>query len=421
MPALRKPLAEITPDDVRALIAEGWAEDELLEFKESLSGKGAAPDKWMVDQSEVGTAAKRAILKEIVGMANSYGGDILLGMRESDAQPHRAEEIITIPKCEDLASRIAMFARDHVRPEVPLLAVRGVATDADSGVVVIRVPSSALAPHRLEIKGMEKECYKRVRDRTEAMSMREIQELTLERERGVARLNHRLDELRARHEEFCQLRQVMAESKSALTFTVRAVPLVLQSYVPRVHGIRELTPEHSNPRVTFSNNMAFQCTDPHHMGQWRPMLRGTRSVADSVHLRNLIELSTDGAYLRSFMYPTQDEPDGEKVFAIGWVLAAVITACDTVDRFRKFAGIHSVEFALEIEIRSLSAPHRVLRLGSTGFDFGSNEHLTGQLVLPRYSLGPVSQRPELLSLIYDDIWASFGIDTNDDRIVAVTL
>lgn len=54
--------------------------------------------------------------------------------------------------------------------------------------MVIRVPQSRLAPHRLQ---QTRECYIRRADRTEKMTMREIQDLTLQRERGMAALDAR--------------------------------------------------------------------------------------------------------------------------------------------------------------------------------------------------------------------------------------
>lgn len=109
MPTIRKPIGEIVPVDLDALVSSAWPESELLEFKETLArnSKGVA-DKWLTDQSEIGPAAKHDVLAEVVAMANSYGGDVLLGVRETTAKPPRAAEITPVPKCVDLAHRLEM-------------------------------------------------------------------------------------------------------------------------------------------------------------------------------------------------------------------------------------------------------------------------------------------------------------------------
>ena len=58
---------------------------------------------------------------------------------------------------------------------------------------VFHVPRSRMAPHR---HTANKECYVRRADRTEKMTMREIQELTLQVERGLAAIERRFEERR---------------------------------------------------------------------------------------------------------------------------------------------------------------------------------------------------------------------------------
>ena len=70
MPALRKSLAELTSADIQLLVDDEWVEDEILEFKETLSHSSSGkPDPWLGDQSEVGNSAKRDVLAEVVAMA----------------------------------------------------------------------------------------------------------------------------------------------------------------------------------------------------------------------------------------------------------------------------------------------------------------------------------------------------------------
>jgi predicted HTH transcriptional regulator len=49
--------------------------------------------------------AKRDVLAEVVAMANIYGGDVVLGIEESEEKPPRAIAVHHMPECIDLASR----------------------------------------------------------------------------------------------------------------------------------------------------------------------------------------------------------------------------------------------------------------------------------------------------------------------------
>ena len=195
MPALKKELNKLVPEDFELLVDEGWSEDEQLEFKQALSqGKPGEPDLWK-EKGDIRPAAKRDLLAEVVAMANSYGGDVVLGIEEADQKPPMAIRLVPIANCVELAARIEHAARDLIRPQIPMLAARGVPLDGDAGVVVIRAPRSRMAPHRLEMSGMEKECYRRVNDRTAPMSMREIQDLTFTVARGLAGVDERFKKL----------------------------------------------------------------------------------------------------------------------------------------------------------------------------------------------------------------------------------
>jgi Putative DNA-binding domain len=121
MSALPKPLHDLTLSDLQVLIDEEWSEDETLEFKESLSHPSGRSDKWFTDQSSIGDSAKRDLLAEVVAMANSYGGDVILGVVETDEKPPRAQALSPLPSCIELASRLEYAARDLIKPQIPMM------------------------------------------------------------------------------------------------------------------------------------------------------------------------------------------------------------------------------------------------------------------------------------------------------------
>ena len=101
-----------------------------------------------------------------------------------------AAEIKPIPRCADLAERLKLVSRDCVEPQLPSIEIFAVPTDGDCGVVVIRTGRSRMAPHRVK---PTRKCPIRRSDRCEEMTMREIQDLTLNLSRGLERLERQLE------------------------------------------------------------------------------------------------------------------------------------------------------------------------------------------------------------------------------------
>ena len=188
---LSKPAGQIGISDIISLIDSEVPEGEQVEFKESLSTKGGSNDPWMVGKNKIGDQAKDALLKEAVGFANAYGGAVLLGIGESEAKPPVAARIVPIQRCADLVERLKLVFRDRVEPQLPRIDIFAVPTEGESGVVIIRVGRSRLAPHRVTRTLV---CPIRRSDRCEEMSMREIQDMTLNVSRRLERLERRLSE-----------------------------------------------------------------------------------------------------------------------------------------------------------------------------------------------------------------------------------
>lgn len=202
-----KTLEEITPEDIAALVSERYPENEIAEFKGWLPHKDGLTHPWYSGAAEIGDKARNEILAEVVAFANARGGHVLLGIMESNEHPRHALDIEPIPRCAELAERLKLQLRDCVEPQIPLVRVRGIPTKTDgSGVVVIRVPESRSAPHRLT---PTRECYFRRADRSEKMTMRDIQDLSLRISRG-------LDEIDAKYKKRSSEFRVRIEKKSAV-------------------------------------------------------------------------------------------------------------------------------------------------------------------------------------------------------------
>ena len=173
-----------------------------MEFKRELpAAKAGERDPWMIDQTKIGGYAKNKILKEVVAFANAYGGVLVLGIEEDGkAETAVAKKICPIPKCEELAKRFRLIysvtgwnrsCRRAIFSQWKRAARR-------LGSSYSGVPGrSRLAPHR--IKGINI-CPIRRWDRSEEMTMREIQDMTLNMARGLERLDKKLQEREKRFE-----------------------------------------------------------------------------------------------------------------------------------------------------------------------------------------------------------------------------
>lgn len=144
--AFTKPAEAITVANAEALV--GWPETLTVGVKEALPGRDGRPDGWL-SGSEVEGYAKEKLFKEAVAFANSVGGQLVLGVAETDEEPPTAAFVTPVTRCVDLAGRLGCAAAQMVDPLIPVLLVVGISIDADgSGIVVFRAPASRLTEHR---------------------------------------------------------------------------------------------------------------------------------------------------------------------------------------------------------------------------------------------------------------------------------
>lgn len=180
-----KPINALTATDIDRLVNDAVRESDVVEFKEALSAKGGR-DAWHDGAAKIGDVARDKIVNEVIAFANSHGGTLVLGITETDDKPARAEKIVPIQRCADLAERLSRALADIVEPPLaPFPSIVPVLIEGDAGVVVFQVAASRNAPHRH--RG-SLESYVRRGEQAVRMTMREIQDLTLQVERGLALL-----------------------------------------------------------------------------------------------------------------------------------------------------------------------------------------------------------------------------------------
>ena len=408
---LSKPRDEIDIPDIQDLIDSEVPEGQQIEFKGTLPAKKGAVDPWM-SGGNIGDRAKRVILEEAVAFANAHGGALLLGIKESESKPPVAAEISPIPQCAELAERLKLVFRDCVEPQLPVLDIFAAPTDGESGVVIIRVGRSRNAPHRVTKTLV---CPIRRADRCEEMSMREIQDMTLNVSRGLERLDKRLAERSKRfQDEFKRLET----PDDAFGIRVTGAPVGDEIKFDRVFAQRRIMMELDVPWYTVAfpdNDQERRLNYPSELPPqfWRPILRGTRAELDYEHaltgLPNYAykELHCDGLLELGFV------SSYTQCFPPNWPIVIFLNLAIWADHVRSQADAPTAEFALELEIHvkgnhipvmppnSIRPPLRTMQSGITRF--------------PRYSLGDNDGILELIRLFYRDFWNFLGQDFSNDE------
>ena len=427
---LSKPRDEIDISDIQDLIDSEVPEGEQIEFKRELQARGnGSPDPWMSDQSSIGDRAKNQILEEAVAFANAHGGALLLGIKESKSKPPVAAEISLIPRCAELAERLKLIFRDCVEPQLPVLDIFAVPTDGESGVVIIHVGRSRNAPHR-NMKTLV--CPIRRADRCEEMSMREIQDMTLNVSRGLERLDKRLAERSERfQEEFNRLKT----PDDAFGIRMTAAPVGEGIRFDRVYGQGRIMQELDVPWSVVgrqSSNGTQNLETPTYFPPqyWRPILRGARAEIDNIYSAEIPhlqiayrELHCDGLIEMGFL--SVGSSFREWPFPPDWPIVIFANLAVWADYVRKQADSPVAEYVLEVEICTLG--NTAIHIGRDGSRsramFSGIRHLENlfpklfDLKFPRYPLGDSDEIPKLLAWFYRDFWNSLGKDVGSEESV----
>ena len=417
---LSKPTDQIGIFDIESLVASKVPEGEQVEFKERLPAKGDSIDPWETGEDKIGDYAKNALLKEAVGFANAYGGAVLLGIRQSKANPPVTARIVPMQRCADLTERLKQVFRDRVEPQLPRIDIFAVPTERKSGVVIIRVGRSRLAPHRVTGTLV---CPIRRSDRCEEMSMREIQDMTLNVARGLERLEKRLSE---RADRFRQEFERLETPHDAWGIRLTAAPIGDEIRIDRVFRHPGLAEEFNElwRKVSQSSN-GHELKGLGYNGftlpwSWKPRLRATRAepsfdLSNNLPRNSYRELHCDGLIELGCVSVCSSSLDGERTFSCplppDLPVDMFANLAVWADHVRRRALAPTAEYALEVEIIAKGGSVVVSNPGSYVLvHYDALELQSGPILFPRYSLGDPDEILNLLASFHRDFWNSLGSD-----------
>lgn len=421
-----KPADQITLRDIESLIASRVPEGERIEYKQELPAKGGRGDPWMSGGDQIGDRAKDQILEETVAFANAYGGVCLLGIRESNGEAAVAEEISPIPRAAELAERLKMVFRDGVDPELPRIEIFAVpAAEDKSGVVIIRVGKSRLAPHRIKKTLV---CPIRRQNRREKMTMREIQDMTLNLFRGTERLERRLSD---RLDRFAREFERLETPDEAWGVRLTAIPVGDEIKIDRViRGIR-VSEEFDTPWrkiIHHTRGKERNLLSLHEYRLipqfWRPMLRAARAELQSDSNENYLwqncyrEIHDDGLVEFGLVSPGSSSFQGKTLpnpldpdLPVEMFANLVVWA----DRVRTQVHAPTVEYIVEVQFCARGKKAIISKHGSRHYIPNPPVLPEGSKVFPNYSLGNADIVPNLIKLFHRDFWNFVGQDFEDNE------
>lgn len=213
-----KRLNELNEGDLQALIDNQVWEKHDLEYKKRMYGRS---------DEEI-----REMLRDITSIANAYGGHLIIGVREDDANEGIPIEILGVDRAEEETSRIISSCLSNVDERILGLETRIVPLSDGRSVIIIRIPRSLRSPHMITFKGLNQIWIRHDRQKSK-MSMAEIKEAC-----------SKVESLRQKLDDFLHFREqeILEEMEYQPCYVVASTPLlvkdeILDIFDPRIRGM----------------------------------------------------------------------------------------------------------------------------------------------------------------------------------------
>ena len=419
---LSKPREQISISDIQELFHLEIPEGEQIEYKKGLSRKGNGDEDDWLSGGKLGERAKRSLIKQVIALANTRGGIVILGVDQTQDKPPVAADVTPVPRCASLSDALTSIIMGRVEPLIPSFESFPIKTDGEAGIVALRVGRSHQAPHR---DTATLKSYVRRHDQCRELTMREIQDLTLNMSRGLERLNNRFEE-RGRLFQ-CEF-DYLIDPNDAVGFRLTAIPIGddvrFNSVYENRSILQNLCPEKQRvyARLEEAQSTELQTHFDRCHFLWRPSLRAARG--DSDEYARYWPRNSSGYAARYNIY-TEIHCDG--LIEIGLVahrmttgdaglyiypeLPAVLFAnlIAQTHKTRTQAGNPMADFAAQVTIVAKGSLRPVNRIGvQYGEPLG--EIRPGLIKFPHYSIGDTDDFLYTLNLFHRDFYNFLGQD-----------
>lgn len=169
---IEKPFDKLSFADVEALVAAARPEDRRIEFKRDLP---AGSD-----------AGKKEFLADISSLANTLGGDLIFGIVETAGV---ASAVLGVSPADADAEilRLENLVRDGIQPRIIGLRSVFLPDAVVGGALVVRVPQSLQAPHRVVFQNWGKFFNRSSRGKSE-MDVLELREAFIGSDNVLSRI-----------------------------------------------------------------------------------------------------------------------------------------------------------------------------------------------------------------------------------------
>jgi len=353
---------QISAVDVSTLCTEAAYESQLLEFKRELPADRDRPDPSPAGGNFT-ASARDQLLREVVAFANAQGGTVIVGIEETKDDPPRAARHSSDPPHTRSGDQNGRRGSGLHRPGTPGLLVRGIEVGGGpgEGVLLFRTGPSPAGPHRVRKDG---HAYIRRGASSVQMTMREIQDLTIDNLRGSDRLDSILRERQARFREWLELSDAEC---GACRITAAPLGGLAGGFpgLPRQSSDPNAFPIKTRFRANYGS--VVDLAGPS-MNRFRQIVRGFRwsdednSVRYEVYESGLIDL-----WYRHRL----TEGNLRVHFYVGWLLGAYLSVLEAVDTARAKSNVPEWEFAIEVVLDGITHTPRhgggMVPLGAVAF------------------------------------------------------
>lgn len=263
-----KPLHKWTVDDLKLIVERQSEESQFLEFKGVMTLKDGALG-WN-DKGKIHDSERDGLAKEIVAFANAYGGHLIVGIKESEENPRIAGKLAEPhSNAIELAERLRSALKSIIDPPINGLRIQPInADESGRGYLAIEIPQSIHAPHGF---GNPPSAFVRRADRSEPMTMRDLQNVFWEARTRRERIESELSKFSNRFAEYSFEANRLAFGFVAVSEDSVELPdiwkFIRDKYATRLTG--------NFPSSLFDTGTLESCVEhPSNSYKWSPNARG---------------------------------------------------------------------------------------------------------------------------------------------------